>query len=130
MATKTLKGQRIEVPVSVSSNWRWNGRGTEDYKMGDEVQATAAGGWALSGPLRRCQVNFRHHDGDDPGVLGRRVAHGLGNLALHHAGRARAGHAEIAAYGYWQIRAYEHTSGPELIAPYHLSFGLSYSFLH
>ena len=25
---------------------------------------------------------------------------------------------QIAAYGYMQIRAYEHTSGPELIAPF------------
>jgi len=128
VGTKTLSGERIEMPISVSSTWRWNGKGTEDYQVGDEVQATLAGGWALSSPLRALlQVNFRHHDGDDPGESGDESHAASGTSLYVTPGMQGRITNQISAYGYLQIRAYEHTSGPELIAPYHLSFGLSYS---
>ena len=31
------------------------------------------------------------------------------------------------AYAYWQIRTYAHTNGPQLVAPSHFIFGLSYA---
>jgi hypothetical protein len=128
VGTKTVHGQRIEMPISLSSTWRWNGRGTEDYKMGDEVQATLAGGWAVSSPVRALlQLNYRQHDGDDPGVSGDESHAASGTSLYVTPGLQGRITNQISAYGYWQIRAYQHTSGPELIAPYHLSFGLSYS---
>jgi hypothetical protein len=130
VATKTLKGHRIDVPLSLSSTWRWNGKGTEDYKVGDEVQATLAGGYALSAPLQfLMQVNYRHHDGDEPGESGDESHIASGTSVYVTPGLRGQVTPAIAAYGYFQIRAYEHTSAPELIAPYHLSFGLSYSVL-
>ena len=129
VATKTLKGQRIDVPVSLSGTWRWNGKGTEDYKVGDEVQAALSGGWALSRPLLALlQVNYRHHDSDEPGESGD-VSHIAAEESVYLTPGLRGQVTnDIAAFGYWQIRVYEHTTAPELIAPYHLSFGLSYSF--
>jgi hypothetical protein len=128
VGTKTFGGERIEMPISLSSTWRWNGQGTEDYQVGDEVQATLAGGWALSSPLRALlQLNFRHHDGDDPGESGDESHAAEGTSLYVTPGLQALLTNQMSAYGYVQIRAYEHTSGPELIAPYHLSFGLSYS---
>ena len=128
VGTKTLSGERIEMPISLSSTWRWNGQGTDDYKVGDEVQANLAGGWAVSSPLRALlQLNFRHHDGDDPGESGDESHAASGTSLYVTPGVQGRISNQVSAYGYLQIRAYEHTSGPELIAPYHLSFGLSYS---
>ena len=33
----------------------------------------------------------------------------------------------LNAYAYWQARVFQHTNGPQLSAPYHLSVGTSYS---
>ena len=33
----------------------------------------------------------------------------------------------LGAYAYWQIRTYAHTNGPQLVAPSHFLFGLSYA---
>jgi len=33
----------------------------------------------------------------------------------------------LGAYAYWQIRTYAHTNGPQLVAPSHFIFGMSYA---
>jgi hypothetical protein len=130
VATRSFAGQRFEIPFSLGVTGRWNGRGTEDYKVGDSIEANLAGGWALTSPLQLLmQVNYRHHDGDDPGDSGDESHTASGTSVYVTPGLRGRITNQIAAYGYAQIRAYEHTSGPELIAPYHLSFGLSYSGL-
>ena len=130
VATKSFAGRRIDIPFSLGMTGRWNGSGTEGYTVGNSIEANLAGGWALTSPLQLLmQVNYRHHDGDDPGASGDESHTASGNSLYVTPGLRGQITNQIAAYGYMQIRAYEHTSGPELIAPFHLSFGLSYSVL-
>jgi len=127
--TRTLKGQVVPVAMSLSASWRANGKGTEEYRMGNEAQATLAGGYALSGPLRLLmQVNWRHHEGDDVGESTEGGHTTAGTSVYVTPGLRGQVTNQIAAFGYWQFRAYEHTDGPQLVAPHHLLFGLSYSF--
>jgi hypothetical protein len=128
VASKTLGGLAQEVPLTLSATWRWNGKGTEDYRMGNEAQATLAGGWAPTSPLRLLmQVTWRHHEGDEPGASGDEAHTTAGTSVYVTPGLRGQVTSQIAAFGYWQFRAYEHTDGPQLVAPHHLSFGLSYS---
>ncbi len=127
--TRTLKGAPVAIPVSLGVVVRANGRGTEGYRMGNEAQATLAGGYALSGPLRLLmQVNWRYHAGDDPGASGEGDHTPAGTSLYLTPGIRAQVTSGIAAFGYWQVRAFEHTDGPQLVAPHHLLFGLSYSF--
>src|SRR5258705_499587 len=115
--------------MSLGASWRANGKGTEEYRMGNEAQATFAGGYALSGPLRLLmQVTWRHHEGDDVGQSTEGGHTTAGTSVYVTPGLRGQITNQIAAFGYWQFRAYEHTDGPQLVAPHHLLFGLSYSF--
>jgi hypothetical protein len=128
--TKTLAGQVVPLPISLSATYRANGKGTEDYRVGNEVQATLAGAWALSRPLQLLmQVNYRHHEGDEPGESGEDEASHTAGTSLYLTPGVRGQVTnQLAAFGYVQVRAYERTEGPQLVAPHHLLFGLSWSF--
>jgi len=129
LGSRPRLGQPALVPLSLSANYRVNGKGTEDYRMGNQVMATLSGSYALSPPLRALlQLNFDHHEGDDPGES-EEGGHTTEGTSLYISPGLRGQiTGQVAAYAYFQIRAYEYTAGPQLIAPHHLLLGFSYSF--
>ena len=54
--------------------------------------------------------------------------HSTGSTALFASpGLSLAIVPGMSMFGYYQFRLYEHTNGPQLTAPYHLSLGLGYT---
>ena len=119
-------GTQTEVPVSLSVMGRWNGRGSDGYRMGDELHADLSAAWS---PVPRAQVlaqlNWARHGRDEVGTTDAEPHHtGATTLYATPGLRVNLG-GGVSAYGYWQIRAWAHTNGPQLLAPSHLVLGTS-----
>jgi hypothetical protein len=123
-----IPGGRGSMPLGFSVQGRLNGRGTEDYQVGNSVM----GNFAASYPMLSWgdvlfQVNGVIADRDDVGDTDGEP-HETGSETLYLTPGARLHLPNgIGAYAYWQIRTYAHTNGPQLVAPSHILFGLSYA---
>lgn len=124
----TPRGETAGVPLTASVLGRWNGVGTEGYRMGSELQIAVGGGY----PLTRwahviAQLNATTHGRD---VVGSTDAepHHTGSTALYASPGLRVEIVPgLVAYSYLQARIYQKTNGPQITAPYHLSIGTSYA---
>jgi len=126
---RTFRGLSASIPVSLGVAARINGTGTEEYRMGNEWQAHMGASVPL---VRRVlllgQLNASAHARDDVGNTDAEP-HNTGNTALYASPGLRAELTPgVAMFGYYQFRLYEHTNGPQLTAPYHLSLGMVYAF--
>jgi hypothetical protein len=124
----TLGGRHTAVPLSLNVGGRYNGLGTEDYRVGNELTANLGASYGIT---RRVQVlgqlNAAAHARDDVGHTDAEP-HSTGSIAYYAAPGLRAEVVPgMSLYGYYQFRLYQHTNGVQLTAPYHLSFGLSYA---
>jgi hypothetical protein len=124
----TLGGRVTSVPLSLAVTGRLNGRGTESYRMGNEWQANLAAGYGLTHNVQLlAQVNGSVHARDNVGTTDAEP-HSTGSTALFASpGLSLAIVPGMSMFGYYQFRLYEHTNGPQLTAPYHLSLGLGYT---
>lgn len=116
------------MPVTVSVLGRVNGKGTEDYQVGDELLGNLTTTYTLTQSFNLLfQVNGVVHARDDVGNTDAEP-HETGSETLYLTpGASVRLPGGIAAYGYWQIRTYAHTNGPQLVAPSHFLFGLNYA---
>ena len=124
----TFRGLETAVPLTANVGARVNGRGTDEYRMGNEWTANLGSSFAL---MRRVQVlgqlNFSAHARDEVGNTDA-APHSTGSTALFASPGLRAEFLPGAAvFGYYQLRVYEHTNGPQLVAPYHVSLGIQYA---
>jgi hypothetical protein len=129
ISTHTLNGASSEVPFTLGLATRWNGRGTDDYRAGNEASVNLAGGYALLPAISLlAQINSRWQKGDQVGIAGE-VSHETGGVAvLGTPGvRVRVTHA-MGLYGYYQFRIYQRVNSLQLVSPRHLTLGTVYSF--
>ena len=124
----TLGGKSSSVPLSLSVTARVNGTGTESYRIGNEWQADLGTAYALThGVQLLAQINMSAHGRDDVGTTDAEP-HSTGATALFASPGLRLEVVPgMSVFGYYQMRLYEHTNGPQLVAPYHLSLGLGYA---
>jgi hypothetical protein len=117
-----------DAPLTASVSMRYNGRGTERYHMGNEWDASTGLAWPLTHSVRvLAQFNGTVHAHDDAGDSDVEP-HETGSTALYASpGLMVAIVPGLTAFGYDQLRIYEHTNGPQLVSPYHVSLGLAYS---
>lgn len=112
------------MPVALNVSGRMNGKGTEDYRLGDELLASLATAFPLHAAVEGLmQLNAAFHGRDDVGHS-HAEPHGTGASALFASPgvRVRLG-GGASVYGYWQVRAWANTNGTQLVAPSHLVIG-------
>jgi hypothetical protein len=128
LTMRTLNGQSAAVPLSVGVSTRLNGRGSEDYRMGNEWLASLGGGYALTRQLQLlAQLNASAHSRDEIGNTDA-TPHNTGSTALFASPGLRVEIVPgMSAFAYYQFRLVEHTNGPQLVAPYHVIFGMGYA---
>ena len=128
LGVRTLSGQRATAPLTAALSLRWNGRGTDAYRMGDEWDLFLGSAYPLTQHLRVTgQMSATGHARDEAGNTDAEP-HSTGSLAVYAApGLLYDLGPGLSVFGSQQLRMYEHTNGPQLVSPYHLTFGLRYA---
>lgn len=127
VGTKALGGETLPVSFSLGVAGRINGRGTDDYRMGNEVAVHLAGGWALAPAVTLLgQVNTRFRGRDEAGRTDTEPAN-TGGTAIYASPGIRLRSGAMAVYGYYQARLHEQVNGIQITAPSHLMFGVNYA---
>jgi hypothetical protein len=125
---RSLSGGSSVLPLSVGVSGRFNGRGTDRYRSGNEWQADLGASYPLARALRLlAQVNGSGHGRDDSGETDAEPHHTGGTAVFASPGLQADLLPGISAFGYYQFRIWRHTNGPQLVSPYHLVFGLGCS---
>jgi hypothetical protein len=107
---------------------RVNGRGTEDYRVGQELQVTLGAGWPATRTLQLLgQVDARRRAKDDVGSTDALRDNTGGTFAYVTPGMELRLGGSVTAYGYAQLAVYRHVPRIELVAPYHVLTGLRWS---
>jgi hypothetical protein len=125
---RTLQGESADMPLTLSGTMRWNGRGTNDYRMGNEGSLNLVAGYPMLPAVSfLAQVNSRWMQADEPGPAD--VQHSAGGYELVGAPGLRARVAPgLAAYVYYRFRIYQHLNNLQVVSPYYFTFGTVYSF--
>jgi len=114
-------------PVTASVLARWTGKGTDDFEVGDEVQAGLSSGYSPASWITLiAQVNFSYH-GRDVSADETEAAHtAMQSLYLSPGLTLRLSQAMIL-YGIYQQRVYAHSEEPTVIGNNHFLVGTTYS---
>lgn len=129
--TKTLDGTSIEAPLFLGLMYRFNGKGTEDYRIGDEFQLNAGGEYTLAGAFDLlAQLNYRVRGKDEAGETDALPDNTGGTTLYATPGlRVRTG-SRLDFFAYAQFPVYQRVNGIQLVSPYHLLFGTSVTLPH
>lgn len=125
---RTPQGHAGALPLTAGVTARINGKGTDEYRSGNEWQAQVTTAYPLTRALRLiAQVNGIARGRDDVGNTDAEP-HSTGGLAvLGSPGLQAEILPGVNAFGYMQFRILQHTNGPQLVSPSRLSFGLAYA---
>jgi hypothetical protein len=115
------------LPLSASVLARWNGKGTDDFKVGNELQAGLSGGYA---PLEKltllAQLNYSGH-GTDVSADPSEAAHtGMKSLYVTPGLALRVSPA-VSLYGLFQLRVWSKSDEATVVAMDHFVFGTTYA---
>ncbi len=126
-----LAAQRLPwkgaLPVSLSVLARWNGKGTDDFRSGNEVQAGLSGGYAAFERVTLlAQVNYSGHQTDVSADPSEAAHSGMKSLYVTPGVTVRVSPA-LAVYGLYQARAWGRSDEPTVVATNHFVFGTTYS---
>jgi hypothetical protein len=119
------------LPIRVSVSGRVNGKGTEDYRVGSELQAHLGTEYPVAGPLSlQLQGNFRARAKDDVGLS---VEDNPGNtgstVVFVSPGLSVQVLPATTIYGLFQVPVYQRVNGIQLVARSNLYVGLTRSLL-
>ena len=129
LLTQRLPGKGV-LPLTGSVLMKFNNKGTDDFKVGNEVQAGLSGGYA---PRDRftllAQVNYSGH-GSDVSADPDEIAHtGMQSLYFTPGATFRMSPA-LSIYGLYQTRLWGKSEEPTVVATNHFLFGTTYSLGH
>jgi hypothetical protein len=118
------------LPVRLNLTGRLNGKGTDDYRAGSEVQAHLGTSYPLAGPvaaLLQTNLSIRAKDGvgstdEEPGNTGRTSWFLSPGLRVTVA-------PETSIYGLYQVPLYQRVNGIQLTADANLYVGISRGIL-
>ena len=118
------------LPVTASILSRWNGLGTDDFHVGNEIQAGLSGGYApLEWLTLLAQVNYSGHTSDRSADAGEVAHSGMQSLYVTPGLTVRVSPA-VSVYGLFQARAWGKSDEPTIVATNHFLFGTTYSIGH
>jgi hypothetical protein len=121
--------ERGGVPLRASVNGRWNGRGTDRYRVGSELTThVAAEVPAFSWGTLLLQTNLRVHAKDDVGDSDAEAGN-TGGTALYVSPGLRVGGGGTYLYGLVQIPVYQRVNGIQLVSDTNLYVGVTHSIV-
>ena len=121
---------RGAIPITASVLAKWTGKGTDDFEVGDEVQAGVSGGYSPKSWITLLgQVNFSAHGRDISAEEGEAAHTAMQALYLTPGVSLRVSPAMIV-YGIYQQRVYAHSEEPTVIGNSHFLIGTTYSLGH
>jgi hypothetical protein len=121
-------GARAEVPLTASVGARFNGRGSEGYRMGNEWDASVGAAYPVANAVRLlAQLNGSWHARDEAGSTDAEPHHTGSSALFASPGVLVRLLPGMTVFGYGQFRLAEHTNGPQLVSPMHAIFGLAWS---
>lgn len=122
-------GRHAALPLVLSVQGRYNGKGTDGYRVGRELHVSLSSSYPLHPVVSVLgQLNATVHGRDEVGETDATPHHTGGTSVFATPGLRFALPGNTALYGYWQARIYEHTNGPQLVAPSHVIVGASFGF--
>jgi hypothetical protein len=118
-------GSVATVPWFVSTTFRRNGHGREEYRIGDEWQVNAGGAYPLASTLDLVlQLNFRDRAKDDVGTSGEDPGFTGGRFLFVSPGVRWVVHEPIAVYLFLQEPLHQDVNGLQLTAKRNWLFGV------
>ena len=119
---------RRALPLAVSVLGRINTKGTDDYRVGNELQAGLSGGWQAHERLALLgQLNFAAHGSDVSAEPGEASHSGMRALFLT-PGLSVGVAPGLSVYGFYQARVWGDTDEATIVARDHLMVGTVYAF--
>lgn len=123
-----LHGERVEAPMFLSLLGRRNSHGTDDYRIGNELQVNAGGFYPMTRVVHVLgQINARVRGKDDPGATDALRDNTGGTWIYATPGLRWVTSPTLSVYGYAQIPVYQHVNRIQLVAPYHLLIGTTFA---
>jgi hypothetical protein len=117
------------VPLRLSVTGRYNGFGTEDYRVGPEVQAHLGTEYPLMRSLSLlAQANFRVRGQDDVASSGVNEADTGGTMVFLSPGLRAAVSRAASVYALVQIPVYQRVNGIQIVSDGNLYVGVSRAF--
>jgi hypothetical protein len=124
----TPGGGRAFTPIFLSALGRLNGRGTEEYRVGPELQLGAGSSCPLAGPVTLlAQLNVRLRGRDEPGRTDALAANTGSTAVFLSPGLSFTSPRGASLYGYVQVPLYQRVNRIQIVAPYLLYLGLTLS---
>ena len=128
LSVPTLGGVHGTMPITAGVSARLNGRGTDDYRMGNETLANLSAAYPLTRSVRLlAQLNASHHERDDVGLTEAEAHHTGGSVVLAAPGLQASFAPGVTMFGLYQFRLYQHTNGPQLVSPQNVVVGLGFA---
>ena len=116
------------LPLRASVNERWNGRGTDHYKVGNEFTAHLATDVPMvSWGALLAQTNLRVRGKDDVGDSDTDPSN-TGGTAVYISPGFRVSGKGSSVYGLVQIPIYQRVNGIQLVSDTNLFLGVTHSF--
>ncbi len=126
---KTLNGLYARVPIFVSSTYQWNGKGTDDYRVGDIWLANIGVTYPLLPRLGFInQLNFRVNLRDDKGNTREEVEKTGGSYLYFSPGIQLTFAENLWSYMIVQLPLYQRVNGIQLTSDSNFLLGMSYKF--
>jgi hypothetical protein len=122
-------GNAAVMPFFAGASFRWNGRGTDDYQLGEELFVNAGVLYPVFTNLQViAQVNAEFRSKDDVGDTDEDPDH-TGRSSVYFSPGLRVGlPGGIAAYWIVQIPVYQRVNGIQLASDYNLLGGVQARF--
>jgi hypothetical protein len=108
-------GHATALPLFVSASYRINGRGTHEYRRGNELLINAGGEYPITRRLNAAvQLNARWLERDSPGLTGEDPGLTGGRFLYVSPGFDLALRRGASLYGFVQLPALQHVNGIQL----------------
>jgi hypothetical protein len=123
------KGSDRKMPLRLSVAGRYNGRGIEDYRHGEELQAHLGTEYPVSKAFAALfQTNYRVRAKDDVGGSDDEESSNTGGTSLYLTSGLRLDAVPgFSMYGLVQVPVYERVNGIQVVAESNLVLGISRS---
>ena len=123
--TQSFMGNTGAMPYFVGATVRKNGRGTAQYRAGDELQINAGVNYPLFEKLQLLlQTNARFRGKDDVGETDAERDHTGGSFVYVSPGIRAALSYETALYGYVQVPVYQRVNGTNITSRFNFFGGI------
>ena len=125
---KSLDGAYTTIPITASLSARLNGRGKDDYRVGNELVGSLSSSFALDPRLAlQLQVNTRYQGHGDMGTTDEFRAYTGGTWVFLTPGMSSEIIASFNFFLFIQIPLYQNVNGVQQVSSTSLQTGISYS---